>query len=193
MKQIVKSTNSTIVRNQLQYRKGNTTQNAVIRDLLIEEQQGFCAYTEARISVTDSIDIEHFDEKLKYRPDDNYFNWYAVSHRWNNKFKKDHKVPVVLPHDDDLEQRIWYDESTGHYLCDQDDLAANNLIEIVGLNQCGLPQERMGHVQLIKDLLKESMLDDFHEWLLFPETKKQLIKFRRAMETALVINLSMIF
>jgi hypothetical protein len=35
--------------------------NARLRALLRDEQRGYCAYTEKRLSSQDSYDVEHFD------------------------------------------------------------------------------------------------------------------------------------
>lgn len=193
MKRIIKSTNSRILEENLRYLKGNSINNALIREILIEEQKGFCAYTESRIKSTDAIDIEHFNENLKYTPEDNYENWYAVEHKWNNKYKKPYCLPIINPHDDDVESRIWYDIPTGIYMYDSEDIAAKNLVDIIGLNDGNLPKARIDHIQLIIVLFNESGLNEINEWLKYPECKQQLIEFRRAMETAFNIDLSTVF
>jgi hypothetical protein len=50
--------------------------------------------------------------------------------------------------------------------------------------------ERVNHIQLLKDLYEESNLENnFEFWLNNPKTKKQLIQFRRAMETVFNIKI----
>jgi len=193
MKRIIKSTNSRILEENLRYLKGNSINNALIREILIEEQQGFCAYTESRIESTDAIDIEHFNEKLKYIPEDNYENWYAVGHKWNNKYKKPYCLPIINPHDNDVESRIWYDIPTGIYMYDSEDIAAKNLVDIIGLNDGNLPKARIDHIKLIEDLYLNLDNSGLIDWLQNPVSKLQLIEFRRAMETAFNIDLTTVF
>ena len=84
MRYLKKINNSAIVVNNLNY--ANAGQRADIRAALINEQQGFCAYSERFIKHTDSVDIEHFDPRKKDTTDDNYYNWYATL-RWLNSHK----------------------------------------------------------------------------------------------------------
>jgi hypothetical protein len=169
MKRVIKKPDSVILSEGLKYKKGDSENNKTIRTILEEEQDFFCAYTEYRISAGFARDIEHFDNTIKYK--DDYQNWFAVSHRWNVSFKKDEKWrsfegKILYPTAQDLEDRLWYDEDTGRYLHKIDDIEAQNLVEYLQINHIELIEERINH----------------------PDTKKQLIQFRRAMETVFEIK-----
>ena len=46
MKFLAKSDQSEILRDGLLYKSGNTNGNKLLRSILLNEQKGFCAYTE---------------------------------------------------------------------------------------------------------------------------------------------------
>ena len=85
MRRAVKYPDSEIVRNHLNYKPTNSSNNKKIAQILLKEQKKFCAYTDEFISRTDSTDIEHFDPSLKNTVDDNYNNWFLVKHQWNQE------------------------------------------------------------------------------------------------------------
>jgi hypothetical protein len=195
MKRIIKKPDSKVIADELKYKKGQFENNARLRETLEEEQDYFCAYTEYRLNVGFARDIEHFNPTLKYQANDNYENWFAVSHRWNVTFKQDEKWAtfegkILHPTSVDLEKRLWYDESTGNYLHQTNDIYAKNLKDYLQINLDELVSERINHIQLLKVLYEDSNLEnDFGFWLNNPETKRQLIQFRRAMETVFNIKL----
>ncbi len=195
MKRIIKKPDSKIIADNLIYKKGQSENNKRLREALEEEQDYFCAYTEYRLNAGFARDVEHFNQTIKYKNEDNYQNWFAVSHRWNVAFKQDElwssfNGQILYPTAVDLEARLWYEESTGYYEHHIDDFEAKNLKDYLQINLYELVVERIGHIQLLKDLFGESSLNnEFEFWLNNPETKKQLIQFRRAMET--VFNIKM--
>ena len=83
MRRISKENNSEIISQNLEYLKGNSTNNLKISKILFKEQKGFCAYTEEYIGRADAKDIEHFNPTIKGEESDNYFNWFLVKHQWN--------------------------------------------------------------------------------------------------------------
>ena len=196
MKRIIKKSDSLVVTKGLKYKKGQPDNNRQLREILEAEQNYFCAYTECRLTAETARDVEHFNPTLKNQPNDHYGNWFAVSHRWNNAFKRDElwetiKDNILKPTDEDLEKRLWYDEVTGWYQHEEEDLAAHHLVKYLQLNHIELVNQRNNHIQLIKDLYEEAGLDsDFDYWLNNPTTKKGLIEYRRAMETVFGVILS---
>jgi hypothetical protein len=187
MKRILKNNNSEILTNKWVYPKDAQK----IRSVLETEQDGYCAYTEAKISATYSVDIEHFNPNLKNTNNDSYTNWFAVSHKWNNK-KSDKWAkyqPILHPTDEHLEIRVRYEIETGTYVCNSDDSSANNLIELLDLNNIGLINDRQNKIELIKDLFSESGVESFEKWLSHPKSKHDLIEFRRTIETVFNIEL----
>jgi hypothetical protein len=164
------------------------SQRKPIRDILLEEQFGFCAYSERFIKQTDSIHIEHFDGRLKNTTSDNYQNWYAVL-AWMNEHKPK-KIDRFLPllHPTDANGRITY--SNGVYLpIDKECKQADNLIKYLGMNSNALKSDRDKHIRRIKKLQNlcqtagisfiETLRDDLDN-----------LSFITALEYELNINLS---
>jgi CRISPR/Cas system Type II protein with McrA/HNH and RuvC-like nuclease domain len=79
MRRIIKKPDSMIATQELSYEKHKTQ----IKEVLLQEQNYFCAYTDDRISPAFAKDIEHFNPTLKTTDADNYHNWFMVSHEWN--------------------------------------------------------------------------------------------------------------
>ena len=86
MKFLTKNPNSDILKNGLVYKKNSSTNNKNLREKLLKEQKQFCAYTEKYIDDLDSLEVEHFNSKIKFN--DDYYNYYAVI-RQANLSKKD--------------------------------------------------------------------------------------------------------
>jgi hypothetical protein len=188
MKRIIKNENSQIVVGKLNY-PANAPE---IRTILEQEQNGFCAYTEYRISAGFSTDVEHFNPNLKSSKEDNYNNWFAVSHKWNN-FKNNKWSdfqPILYLTDKDFENRIFYDKEEAFYLWKENDIEAENLIKLLNLNNNQLVKERKAKIELLKTLFSEQEKEiSFKKWLHHPKSKKNLIEFRRAIEEVFNINL----
>lgn len=85
MKFFGKNPDSEILRENLTYQENRSENNRRIKEILIQEQHNFCAYTEKYFEPMDSVEVEHFDSSIKYI--DNYFNYYAVL-RKPNLYKK---------------------------------------------------------------------------------------------------------
>ena len=132
-----------------------------IRDELIREQRGFCAYSERFIQRTDSCDVEHFDPRLKNKVGDSYWNWYAVLH-WMNSHKPrkiEPYLPLLEPHSPDLTARVRY-ESGQFVEVDSKDIEAKNLINYLGWNRPELAQDRSRHVSRVRELKSFFSNDD---------------------------------
>ena len=148
MKHIVKLQNSEIVLKKWRY----PTHRTKIMSCLEVEQAYFCAYTEYRFDPGCARDIEHFNPNLKNTSSDGYENWYAVSHRWNNKIKGTNWfAPCYSP--SDVEVETVYTYSNGYYLYDRSDIKADNLAKLVGLNEPDLVEERDNYVKSLQYLI----------------------------------------
>ncbi len=125
----------------------------LIREALLAEQRGFCAYSEKFVQNIDSYDVEHFDSRLKGGDRDGYMNWYAVLH-WMNSHKPrkiEPFLPMLQPHDPELRRRIAY-ENGQFFAIRDDDLAAKNLIRYLGWNRPELATERSNWVSVVREL-----------------------------------------
>lgn len=150
MRYLKKSTNSQIISRGLSYSK--QSQRTEIRNLLKEEQQGYCAYTEKYIGEPDDMShIEHFDNRKKGTEDDDYWNWYAVTPRSNQTKPRRFEdfEPIVEPFSESLSSRIHY-SSGAFWATNPNDTEAQNLIDLLGWNDAGLAEARMQHIERIK-------------------------------------------
>ncbi len=164
MRYLKKSSNSPVLLQNLQYPKDATR----IRALLRTEQRQFCAYTERFIGAKDTaVDVEHFDPRLKSTDRDSYWNWYAVTH-WLN-LRKPRKIepyePLLKPDAADLVDRIHYRDNEFQPVR-SDDPEAQNLINFLGMNRPELCEERLNHVDYVRDLQQlsgftQAQLGDF--------------------------------
>jgi hypothetical protein len=152
MRYLKKFPDSRIEQEGLKYSR-NTKKNQYLRSLLLEEQKGFCAYSEKFISPTGALDIEHFDPRLKNTDQDNYRNLYAVC-AWIN-YRKSSDIesfePILHPSSEDLLDRIHYVDGVFRPR-DPADQEAENLIKFLGVNRPELCQERLRHVRRMRDL-----------------------------------------
>jgi hypothetical protein len=151
MRYLKKSAHSQVISNQLQYPKDAKR----IRDELLKEQIGFCAYSERYVQNTDAVDVEHFDARLKGTENDSYWNWYAVL-SWMNK-RKPRKIepfePILQPYSEDINRRIKYED--GQFLAvDPNDKEADNLIKYLGWNSPELYEDRRKHIDRIRFVQK---------------------------------------
>lgn len=150
MKRIIKNPNSIVLQNNLRYVKGD---NSFLSMALLNEQKRFCAYTEEYIGINDAVDIEHFNPNLKGKPEDNYYNWFSVKHKPNNKKTTNWKDPILDPCNEDFEARIIYDD--GDYICDPDDLEAKNLLDLLNLRDQIFVKERRKYIERRKERIAE--------------------------------------
>ncbi|MFT5648240.1 MAG: hypothetical protein ACI976_002938 [Aureispira sp.] len=185
MRYLTKKDDSTILAEELSY--DTQSQRLRIKELLISEQFGFCAYSERYIKNTDAIDIEHFDGRIKATSDDSYFNWYAVLH-WMNAHKPkkldERFLPLPAPYASNLQQRIRY--QGGIFVCNKDDIEAGNLIKYLGFNNPKLVADRKNHVTRIT-FLRTQMEEGFEDYL---ATHKEELSFITALEIELELNLN---
>lgn len=179
---------SAIIKQQLTYKDGN---NDVLRRILAKEQYNVCAYTETYLAASDDAHIEHFDPTLKGKANDSYNNWFLVKSLWNTRksTKWLEYQPILHPTANDFEQRILYIE--GDYVAaDPQDVAANNLIQLLDLNNARLADQRKRYIRLkrqeIQDASKtaQQYVDDL--LISYPEG----IYFIRAIEEELNVKVN---
>lgn len=187
MRKITKSDKSEVVQKGLTYRVNGD--NGKIAELLCEEQNSICAYTETYLGRTDKKDIEHFNPTLKGTSADGYDNWFLVKAQWNSEkaSKWANYQPILLPTDTDFEERIIYSE--GVYIAAlQTDVEAMNLIRLLKLDDYGLATERYDYLENLKDTLAcsgkkpQQFIDD----LLV--TRPSLVYFIRAVQEELNVK-----
>jgi len=191
MKRAIKKADSEILKKKMHYRSGDSKTNRQLRLILETEQSNYCAYTEYRITAGFATDVEHFNPTLKNTPNDNYYNWYAVSHKWNNtKARKWAEFqPILHPTAHDFEQRLLFDPDEAIYFANPADVEAKNLINLLELNNYRLAKERKQHIKLLKVLFEETNKALFLQWLTDSPDKQPLIEFKRAIEVTFNINL----
>lgn len=151
---LMKSPCSKILLESMKYIVGYTQNNRDLKELLAEEQGGYCAYSEKYLMPMDSVDVEHFDSSLKNTAGDNYFNWYAVIHKVNQK-KGAKKLadfqPILAPWSEQVSERIEY--RAGLFVpVDPADKAAKNLIDYIEANNAVVFEQRRKHIENLKEL-----------------------------------------
>lgn len=155
MRRAIKFPGSKIIAAKLSYIPVNPTNNKKIAQILLEEQKGFCAYTDECFSRTDSKDVEHFNPTLKGTPADNYNNWFLVKHQWNKEksYKWDVFQPVLHPTATDFEERVIYID--GDYVAGSDlDREAINVIALLQLDDLALADNRKKYIKRKREEIK---------------------------------------
>ncbi len=151
MRRVIKVADSEILQKDLKYIHNSHHNNRKIAAILSKEQKNLCAYTEEFMSVTDADDVDHFNPTLKNTDGDNYNNWFLVKHKWNKK--KSNKwlnyQPILHPSAVNFEDRVIYID--GHYLTKyEDDIEAQNLIDLLQLDEPALADKRKKYIARIK-------------------------------------------
>lgn len=156
MKFLSKYPDSRILKDNMKY-STNAQQNRKLKDALIEEQKGFCAYSEKFIEDLDSVDIEHFNSSLKYTAEDDYYNYYAVLHKINSE-KKDEKYKDAKFHNSlffqnkaELDSRIKISNLL-YFAIREEDTEAIDLIDFLMLNSNSLYEARKKHIAFLKSM-----------------------------------------
>lgn len=149
MKRVLKEDNSEIILKNLKYINGNSYNNKKITLILYKEQKGFCVYSEEYFTYNDADDIEHFNPKLKDKPEDNYFNWYLVKHLINKRKSAKWLEPILMPYDNDFEKRLIYND--GAFFHKDGDIETKNLIDLLDLNNLIKIKERKDYIKNRKE------------------------------------------
>ncbi len=197
MKFLTKKKSSAILAGKVVYTTGRD--NRRLRKMLLEEQKGFCAYTEKYVSKIDSTEVEHFDRTKKDKGD-NYFNYYAVLRDANlRKLGKENRhtgakffISLFFQDENQPVNRIRY--VTGEFVYEETDATddeAAALIDFLGFNDRGLVEERENHVRRLRDLFKLTTFDNQRRRDWFAEHPEHL-SFVTAVEQELDIDLSLV-
>jgi hypothetical protein len=196
MRFLAKTSKSAILHSGMKYRESGD--NGPLRNALIGEQNGFCAYTEKYLEPLDSVEVEHFDSSLK-KKDDDYWNYYAVI-RKANLYKKDEKYigatffASKFFHDNEkIRSRIGYAPGNSSipgtfYEIDETDVECRDLIDFLGCNDLRLSLQRQEAI----DFLREKFLDS--NWTTdqlkaFFLRHRRLLSFPTAIEAEFGIDL----
>ncbi|MBC8155087.1 MAG: hypothetical protein H7Z72_19530 [Bacteroidetes bacterium] len=190
MRRIKKNPESPIISEKIAYRKSG---NSHLSEILYEEQNHLCAYTEEYIGRADRGDIEHFNPMLKGTLEDGYENWYLVKSQWNiekgdtrrwNKFQ-----PLIHPTAQDFEARILY--NNGRYIvADENDVEAHNLRSYLKLDDEELAKQRVFYIQRMKsDIILSGLSNqEFIDLRLLMPAYRSTIFYIRAIEEELNIK-----
>ncbi len=188
MKYLGKTSDSKIIQEDLKY--SIPSQRGKIRQYLLQEQKGFCAYTERHVRENDSSHIEHFDDRRKGTAGDGYDNWYAVL-PWSNerKPKIDRHLPVLVPGTAEVAARIRFDESGLFVAVNGEDVEAKNLLKLIGINKPEVYRDRAKHVERIRSLKELCGTDDALFFKKMAEHRDNL-SYASALECVLGISLT---
>jgi hypothetical protein len=198
MQFLSKNPDSDILKESLKYKSSSGRSNQKLKQALLKEQQGFCAYSEKYLSPLDSVDVEHFNPALKEQ--DDYFNYYAVLHSCNQhkqhlypKFAESEFFKTLFFQDpEQLHSRIQYfkDEVGGMFdSVDPEDRDAQNLIEYLGWNRPELLSERKKHLERIQTFMQDAGYDSAESQLAFFRQFRDLLSFITMLEKELSLPL----
>jgi hypothetical protein len=155
MRFLAKRADSKILASGITYRENSAANNLKLKNGLIAEQRGFCAYTEKYLTPLESAEVEHFNSAIKYK--DDYFNYYAVI-RTANLYKQDEKyknasffTSLFFQKSGELKARIGF-ESNIYFELDENDLEAREFIDFLNLNHPKLSEERKNHLSKLRDV-----------------------------------------
>lgn len=127
-------------------------------EALTEAQHGFCAYSERRLKPLDSVEVEHFDPRLKKTESDSIANWHAVI-RWVNAHKArkiENFEPLPDTQDAGLPARVTSQNAFLHPVSD-DDQEVRRLLEFLGVNRPEMVKERRCHLSRIRYMMKVAL------------------------------------
>ncbi len=194
MKFFSKKDDSIILTNGLVYKENRSTENLRIKEILIAEQYGFCAYTEKYFEPLDSSEVEHFDSSIKYN--DDYYNYYATL-RKPNLYKKDERykgssffASKFYQKQDELTKRIEYIK--GEFVfeeVDMNDTEAKDFIEFLGLNNHDLLKARQSHCTRLMGIFRLARFSSEDILVYFRDHKNEL-SFITTLENELGLDLS---
>lgn len=190
MKFLSKNSTSLILANKITYKKDAGENNKKLKELLIQEQSNFCAYTEKYLEPLDSVEVEHFNSTLKYK--DNYYNYYAVI-RNANLYKQDEKYigasffeSLFFQNYEAFISRIDFKNNI-YYEIDENDTEATEFIDFLGLNHPTLSEQRSKHIKRLRESFKDAnySIEDIRGY--FQKNKDQL-SFCTAIESEFGID-----
>lgn len=159
--------------------------SAAIRENLMRVQQNFCAYSEKHLQNLDSVDIEHFDPRIKGTAEDGFRNWYAALGKINGRRRR-RVLPEELfpdPGTADIQARIKYEDGQFQAV-DPLDEEIESLIRFIRANDELTLSHRAAHVSRIADIRKWKTQAELHEYLLKHPAE---LSFPSALESELGI------
>ena len=187
MRKQTKQNNS--LAKDLEYIKDGDNSN--LRQILFNEQKGFCSYTETYLGRTDQKDIDHFNPSQDYAERNKYLNLFLCKSQWNkeksNKWKE--YQPVLSPLSNDFDDRISYNNELKLFeATHESDLDAKNLVKLLKLDDYDLSIERKKYVDLCYELIKsyENPTDYFKKVI---QTNISNLHFIRALEKEFKIDI----
>ena len=195
MKYLKKTETSEILKQNLRYKSGNTENNRRIRELLVIEQNGYCAYTEKKLTGLDSVEVEHFNPVKKN--EDDYYNYYSVIRRANQlKTRTENQTEFqgasffesrFFQSQNGFEERIAFIPDDLKYEArSPDDKEAKQLINYLNLNDVDLITERRNQIIMLNDFCG----DDSGTLKAYLKKHPERASFPTAIEAAFNITLS---
>lgn len=169
--------------------------NSRLRDALVADQMGFCAYTERYLLTDDTIAVEHFDSRLKGH--DDWRNWYAVKQTSNQQKRNKERahqgagfhLSRFFQDATALEARIEYDRASFMFFeSDPDDQEARDLLDYLSVNAPSNVDNRRRHVQRLQEIFDAAKYDR-DERLDYFQRRPEELHFITAVEAALEIEL----
>lgn len=152
MRRQEKKNNSNILDKNLEYKQSGD--NSELRLLLFNEQKGFCAYTETYLGRSDQKDIDHFNPSKDFQSRNNYNNLFLCKALWNKEksSKWDKYQPILLPTNNEFEERVVYNKDLKIFEAkNENDIEANNIVEILKLDDPDLCDERKRYLRRTLD------------------------------------------
>ncbi|OIN57816.1 hypothetical protein [Arsenicibacter rosenii] len=192
MRRIEKKIDSLILQEGLSYQKGDGKR---IAEVLKNEQNCICAYTEEFLGRADKADVEHFDPTLKQTDSDGYQNWFLVKAQWNTEKGRTARwlkhQPLLHPTSADFEARILYEKGS-YILADNSDIEARNLRRYLKLDDEGMIQQRVDYIDRIREDIALSGLSNqaFIDWRLSKPLYRSTIYYIRAIEEELNVKVN---
>lgn len=193
MKFLSKHTDSKILIENFVYKKNSPENNKKLKEMLLNEQKNFCAYTEKYISELDSIEVEHFNSSKKYN--DDYFNYYAVVRKSNEyKIKKD-KIylnnnffsSLFFQDKEEFNNRILFVDNM-YVETNEDDQEAKDLIDFLGFNHQKLFVQRLRHINRLRQNFKDANYSK-NECIEYFKEYKEDLSFITAIEKEFELDL----
>lgn len=191
MRYLKKDPQSPLLQDAYRYEK--VSDRSKIRQQILKEQHGFCAYSERFIKATDETDIEHFDPRLKNSSEDNYFNWYVVLPWFNSRKPKNIGpfLPILSPFSPDIIERVYYQKETGVFQAiDPTDVEAKNLIRFLKWDCNEFAEDCLKHVRRIREL--RELCGDEDLFYLKLKSDKDNLSFATALEVEFGIKVEVL-
>jgi hypothetical protein len=134
-----------------------------------------------------NVDIEHFNPTFKGKLEDGYENWFSVKHKPNNIKNSKWIEPILHPCAEDFEERIIYLE--GLFICNPNDIAATNLINLLNLNDEIFVKDRLRYIKRRSERIAELNISATEYFKDRIEKDIDQIKYLRAIQEVFKIDI----